>query len=333
MKRENKKRKRLLLLAISLIITFAFLTTTTFAWFTANQTVTISPIQVNVEAQGGIQLSADGTNWRSVVSATDIMAVHATTYTSSINQIPTVLEAVSSATIMDASGLMEMYYGTVSTGTVAPNEGLYILSAAKDTEVEGTTGRFVAFDLFFRSDTTVPLYLTVNSGVTTPDVIDTGIRNAARVAFVILGNTPIGSAIGTIQGLNSGVASPVYLWEPNYDRHTAPGIANAFDTYGLTITDLFATPVPYSGVKAEFDTTDNMLVSDSDATTYPTLFDDMTPDYTTIDGFSANEAIFTVNSGITKIRLYMWVEGQDVDCENSASGANAIFNVQISTEA
>lgn len=28
----------------------------------------------------------------------------------------------------------------------------------------------------------------------------------------------------------------------------------------------------------------------------------------------------------------MWVEGQDVDCENSASGGNITFDLKISTE-
>ena len=28
----------------------------------------------------------------------------------------------------------------------------------------------------------------------------------------------------------------------------------------------------------------------------------------------------------------MWVEGQDVDCENNASGGNIDFNLQITTE-
>ena len=28
----------------------------------------------------------------------------------------------------------------------------------------------------------------------------------------------------------------------------------------------------------------------------------------------------------------MWVEGQDVDCENTASGGNIIYSLQITTE-
>lgn len=35
--------------------------------------------------------------------------------------------------------------------------------------------------------------------------------------------------------------------------------------------------------------------------------------------------------GEGKIRVYMWVEGQDVDCENSASGATINFDLQFTT--
>ena len=49
-----------------------------------------------------------------------------------------------------------------------------------------------------------------------------------------------------------------------------------------------------------------------------------------IDGnLSAEENIFTLSAGITKARVYMWIEGQDVDCENTASGTDISFNLQL----
>jgi hypothetical protein len=39
--------------------------------------------------------------------------------------------------------------------------------------------------------------------------------------------------------------------------------------------------------------------------------------------------MFTLASGITKFRVYMWVEGQDVDCENSASGAYLTYKIGL----
>lgn len=328
MKSKNRRnnRKRSLSLLLLMLFTAVLLSTSTYAWFTANKVVTISPIQVNVEAQGGIQISADGINWRSVISVADLTAVNATTYTASVNQIPETLNPVSSALEVDADGRMEMFYGTVS----ADGGGVYTLAATQDVEQEGLTGNFIAFDLFFMSDANAQLFLTTNSQIVSADQEDKGIKNAARIAFVHLGTTAIGSSIGTIQGLNAGVTSPVHLWEPNYDVHTAAGVAHAFNTYGQTVTLTGnAAPLAYSGVFAEIPAGANVPVSSAVGTT--SYVRPVTPDYATIDGFSTDLQVFSLTQGISKIRIYMWIEGQDVDCENQASGSNIIFNVQFST--
>ena len=44
----------------------------------------------------------------------------------------------------------------------------------------------------------------------------------------------------------------------------------------------------------------------------------------------AEQKIFALTAGITKVRVYMWIEGQDVDCENNASIGNITLNLQFS---
>ena len=39
-----------------------------------------------------------------------------------------------------------------------------------------------------------------------------------------------------------------------------------------------------------------------------------------------------LNNGITKLRIYMWVEGQDIDAENFASGSFVEYNLSFSLE-
>ena len=45
----------------------------------------------------------------------------------------------------------------------------------------------------------------------------------------------------------------------------------------------------------------------------------------------AYEEVLQLQAGITKVRVYMWVEGQDVDCENNASGGDLLYNLQFSS--
>jgi hypothetical protein len=37
-------------------------------------------------------------------------------------------------------------------------------------------------------------------------------------------------------------------------------------------------------------------------------------------------------AGITKYRIYLWVEGQDVDCENNASGTDIQYDLSFSLD-
>lgn len=55
--------------------------------------------------------------------------------------------------------------------------------------------------------------------------------------------------------------------------------------------------------------------------------------YSTNETFADRFAFLSLKSGITKVRIYMWIEGQDVDCENNASGGSITYNLQITTEA
>ena len=132
--------------------------------------------------------------------------------------------------------------------------------------------------------------------------------------------------------MNAGVASNVYSWEPNYDIHTASGVSNAKDVYDITTTEAGGDLIHYSGVIAEVPKATNVLLGKATQTDYSTLFKDVTPTYSTTSGWTGTQAIFSLKAGITKMRIYMWVEGQDVDCENTASGGNIIYSLQITTE-
>ena len=75
----------------------------------------------------------------------------------------------------------------------------------------------------------------------------------------------------------------------------------------------------------------NITTDKASANNYPNYFKKVDVKYYTKNGFDANTEIFNLRAGITKIRVYMWVEGQDVDCENNASIGNMSLNLQFST--
>ena len=330
---KNKRRKyRLLILLLLLVSTGVLLTTSTYAWFTSNKTVSVSSLEVQIEARNGIQISVDGSNWKSIVQRSDLETAIAT-YAAAKNQLPTVLEPVSTGGTPDTDGLFPMYYGTVVSSTSADNEGSYILTATKETEANGSTGRFIAYDLFFKVEKDTEIWLTNSSKITSTDPDnDTGIKNASRVGFIVKGNIADGSALADIQALNLGTASTPYIWELNYDTHTASGIANARDVYGKETEATNGTRIAYSGITDEITADEDILLGKATATDNATKFQDVTVNYQTKYGYTHYVPIFSLTKGITKVRIYMWVEGQDVDCENNASNGKITFDLQITSE-
>ena len=330
--KTNKKNKRRLLLALLLLLASTmFLATATYAWFTANQRVRISSIDVNVSTSSGIQISADASNWKSVLINSDITGA-SSTYTSAVNQLPSQLEPVSTAGHVNSSGRMEMFLGQVLANETT---GDFILSATQSVETNTTaSGKFIAFDIFLKNENDETLWITNDSTVTFRNS-DTGIKNATRIAFVILGHTTSSDTVANMRALNNGTSSDVIIWEPNYDVHTADGVANAITPYGITTLNTGSGNawVPYSGVKAEVPSSANIKREQATETLNSTYFEDVNPDIKTIEGYTAYQTLIGNNgllSGVTKIRIYMWVEGQDVDCENNASGGEIRFDLQFS---
>ena len=313
-RRKNNLRYSLLLLLLLLV----FLMVSTYAWFTANQTVTISTLDVNVQTSNGLQISADAINWKTILQKADITGASAT-YTSSVNQVPDEMQPVSSAGIVDTdTGYMDMYFGTVD----ALDDGTgYSLASDKEVDTRGAEGRYIAFDIFLRVDQTTPVYLTTASNIITKEgAADKGLQNAARVAFIDEGNiADVGDSTGA-QALKGGTTS--IIWEPNYDVHTAAGVANAKEIYGLDTTTTGATQLSYQGIKAEFADTEGVTLKNTN--TFSQYFQTVTPTISTVKDFDTQQTLLNLKAGITKVRIYMWVEGQDVDCENNASGTDTV---------
>ncbi len=325
--KKNRRRKKIFLAIIMILFTGVLLTTSTYAWFTANRTVTVEQFDVNVSASNGLQISVDGITWKPNITKADILSA-SNTYNDAKNQVPEEdSKPVSTTKTIDANtGFMNMYAGTIETA-----DGQFILTSEKSTETNGTTGDFIAFDLFFRTTEATQLYLTSASNVKHSDG-NAGLENAARVAFVQQGNTTAGAAISEIQGLKASASSEVKLWEPNSDVHTAAAVNNANNPYGLTTTvGPNAAPLEYYGVNAVIGA-DAKVPLNSKLATY---FAKVTPDIVTKAAGIGDtyEQAFMIQAGITKVRIYMWVEGQDVDCEDNASGGSVGYNLQFSMNA
>ena len=339
MKNQNKKKKRKIFLSLIMILFVGvILTASTYTWFTANKTVTVDSLDVNVSTSTGLQISTDAINWKTIVTSDDILNAKTTGYTAAVNQIPSgQTNPVSSGAEVDpGTGYLNMYRGLLSDDTGLGN---LKLTAVKSTETNGTEGDFIAFDLFFNTNEAQDIYLTSGSNVIGGDAdgggTDTSIQNAARVAFLPQGTNPEASNSSASQALKATDATGLKIWEPNADTHTANGVNNAQSNYGkggLQAGEGNA-PVEYYGVKAAIGSGNAQDVGSTDGT-YFNLVDTSKGLFTTNKSgipTTAYQQVLHLAKGVTKVRIYMWVEGQDVDCEDYASGGDLTFNLQFSS--
>ena len=201
-KKEKKRSLRAILLI--LLIVAVILIGSTYAWFISNNTAEVSTLSVKIETVEGLQISSNARDWTSTL--TNEMLTNAeyvgssTNYSGAINQIPSILKPVSSiGKITD--GKQEMFLGNVATSTSDANNGKYILTAIKETDVHGLNGNYIVFDMFLNleASSSKDLYLQPGSGVTWNEEKakadtnkayqdDKGLQNATRIAFIVEGN-------------------------------------------------------------------------------------------------------------------------------------------------
>ena len=331
MKKKKRRKNRLFLTILWLFFVAVLFATSTYAWFTTNRVVYINSLNVNVRAEGGIQISADGKNWKTILAIQDLIEARDKDYPTSVNQIPYRLEPVSTGKIIDTSnGFLNMYHGYVEPNS----KGEYILESTRSIETHSGAngeGKFVAFDIFLKTNTKTDLYLTTDSGAVYEGNNSVGIENAVRVAFLIEGNALEGTTLNNIQRLKNATYDTTYIWEPNYDVHTEQAVISALEIYKINITTLMEDKIIYDGIIDEFNRNSNITVNKANSVNYPLLFKKIDVDYATKKNFNKNEKIFSIETGITKVRVYMWIEGQDIDCEDNASVGNFTFTLQMTS--
>ena len=85
-----------------------------------------------------------------------------------------------------------------------------------------------------------------------------------------------------------------------------------------------ASRIPYKGVNRAFQTP--VYIDQTDKSSY---FTTVNPRVATVKNFVENQQLMNIPAGITKVRIYMWLEGQDVDMDNSVAASQLLYNVEF----
>lgn len=296
---KQNLRKKALVPAIAMVLASVIaLSGVTYAWFTTGNTASVTGLDVNVQAANGIQISLDAAAWRSILTADDL--INTAGNANVAIQIPTneIAPVSTAANVVD--GKMEMFLGAyASNGT---------LTSIKEVETNGKSGNYIAFDLYFKSSMAQTLSLDMGDDqsfvkcvdLVTGSASNVGTDKAVRVAFLDMGSAATPAAARALKD-----AETVKIWEPSATSR-ADGVEDE------------AGKLAYKGFNAEFS---DIAESDLNTSGYVT---DVTT-YTEPSNFK-----FELEAGINKVRIYIWLEGQDVDCINNISFGDFTTNLAFS---
>lgn len=315
---EQRQKRRTILYIYVLLALFVLLVTASYTWFSISQTPRVSDMEMSVAATVGIQLSetydADEEEWGQVIDFQQIIGEN------------TILQPASWSASKNA--FVTANYGT--DGRQIENQYILLRDELNANRNDGNA-YYVKGSFYARSDTEVNVSLgeavEVNEGVNTSGtyVIGTpvwnqqsirhndgglGAETAIRIGIRV---TPVDWFDGTDID-----ESEFYIYEPNYDVHIDENI------FGDVITPSVDGGTYEDASYVIYQTASTWRES------YP-VQQDVTVKQ--LGKFVGDTYLFTLGADeMVRIDLYIWLEGQDVDCTNLVGEAQIIANIQLSAE-
>ena len=354
--KKNKKKSEMNAMFFIILFALVIFIISTYAWFSTQRNVSITNLNGTVEVAEGLEISLDAENWSNGLVLGDEegqLDIIEDAYDGNSNIKPSEMLPVSTLGLAGSNREdLLMLRGTLNN-SIQLNNILRMDETETNPEVTDYPGYF-AFDVFLKNssrqddiDDVLQLNYDSSLEIMETDKSSTGLQNTARVAFAkYTGTSDTMADAATILKETAGVgvgSSPAYIsdvaiWEPNSNDHVDYVVQNnnkitgagasftattQMDTYALTdaserqsIPDIYKWDGSESRLQKQ-----NVLQTTKTSTEDYSIAEGVqnlvsTSDGTTEFGIAPNK--------ICRIRIYLWLEGQDVDCINYASHGGGV---------
>ncbi len=304
---KNTLKKRTFISAIAMLVVSAIvLTSSTFAWFSMAKRVEVETMELNITSPDGVQLSGNADAFTTMLTLADLKGettARWAAYEGNENNFPENL--VPSSSNMYVSRSLPTFFA----GSIDDEGYINATQVASDT-----TSGYVAFDIFVKVGQDQKVYWneTTITCDDNPDVV-----SAMRVALVNCGTVAAKAEASAILGVKPANANQnrVVMYEPNSTNHTdASGYADNATVPDLYLTSAFSRRTPTGNGRNIMQEAQYAGAALGTRAT---------------DANKASTAYFDAVTGINRVRVYLWMEGNDVDCENSVAGSTFNFNLVL----
>lgn len=326
----NRKQAMIIILLFGTLSIFA-----TYAWFSVNLNVKIRTFKIEVTKNSGLTISFDGINFDTAIeiSKEELIEKLVTTYPNNTTQWASLgLSPVSSNGITNRnSPIFNIYESNdgVRYRDKSKTNGFIYTSLVEEKE-RREYSRYIAFDVFFKNETDSPvsdnLYFDTGTEVTmeegsTEEML--GLLNSVRLGIVKIGSVNLGSPVDRIQNISCHNDCNSIIYEPNSTAHTDLSIEKA-KRYGINLTKGQKFPT-YASIRGGGPIYVANTVSGS-----ANLDNNYFALQNTMTEANLGTPLFKIPDGITKARIYLWVEGQDIDSlETDSTGADISVSINF----
>lgn len=297
-----KTLRKLWLSVVAVVFAVVALGTTTFAWFSASTTASVSNIDLNVQTAGGILISLDGTSWSTTVTGEEVLGkiagnkvLNALTLTgNSTTPVWRAIKETDGSLDTAKDQLEKVVTFTIHIKSTDANNGQSVTLAADTNATE------VTFD-------TAGVTLFTNASNTTDGATAIGSNTKFRVNPA--NALRIGVSSGAAIAANQTILEPVHAVTTSEPSTAAVTKTAILGTTKQTVANNLALNY-FASVRKM---TKNTSVEG-------------TVDYTGVDASQENEVIANLSANATvQLTFALWIEGYDPSC------VDAILAKQVST--
>ena len=354
--KKNKKKSEMNAMFFIILFALVIFIISTYAWFSTQRNVSITNLNGTVEVAEGLEISLDAQNWSNGLVLGEEegqLDIIDDAYAGNKNLKPSEMLPVS--TLGQVSGQqkdLQMLRGKI-TNSIQLSDIKAMVETESNPDSDTFPGYF-AFDVFLKNsskqddlDDVLQLNYDSSLEIMETDKSSTGLQNTARVAFAKYNGTSdvmadqatiLKETAGIGVGAGTSYITDVAIWEPNSNDHvdyivqnnnkiTGAGASfNAttkMDTYALksssigqTIADIYKWDGSESNLSKQ-----NVLQTTKTSTEDYSISEGVQNLVSTTDG---STTFGIAPNAICRIRIYLWLEGQDVDCINYASHGGGI---------
>lgn len=330
-------KKHNVLMAIVIFSLGILLIFSTYAWLSTSLNVKIKNFSMVVARNSGLSISLDGINFSSFVEISEKSLIDdlQKTYPNNTSQwsgnglVPVSTNGISNPN----NNKFDIYASTGVRYRSKKKDNGYVTTFLMSETERAVYNSYIAFDIFLKNVTGSPvsdnLYLDYSSYVTMDSESNEemeGLVNSARVGFIKMGSVSNKADVNSIQNIGCGGNCQVIMYEPNSTAHTNLSIERALK-YGINLVDGERFPT-YASIKGGGPIYVKNAVSGSTLLDYNYFALQHT---ITEDDFP--NPIFQVPNGITKVRVYVWIEGQDIDSlETDSEGADISISLDLTKD-